>query len=205
MTRPPRALRHPLLATAAVALPFVLACSAVDCGRTVNKVVPAVREIDPEYNTDPVDCDPPVQMASTKGCAQGVITCGSTVEGNNGGGRARFDDDFYQHMLCTPQRNHYDEAGEAVYRLELPADVLAKVTLISDCAELDVASYRWEEDGRCPNVKHPRAQCEMDTSDRGGSIEIATVNQPENHLVIIDGQDGGVGNFRLKVECRTYR
>jgi hypothetical protein len=28
---------------------------------------------------------------------------------------------------------------------------------------------------------------------------------PENHLLIVDGQKGETGNFRVKVDCRTYR
>lgn len=196
---------RPLALPAMVAVPALLACSAVDCGRAANKVVPGVRSIDPEYNTAPVDCDPEFKMSAPRGCTQGTITCGDEVEGSNAPGRFKFDDDFYQHMQCTPERNHYDEAPEAVYRLHIPADVMATVTLISDCAELDVASYRWEEDDRCPTVKHPRAQCEMDTSERGGSVVISTVNVPENHLLIVDGQKGETGNFRLKVDCRTYR
>ena len=196
---------RPLMLPAMVAVPSLIACTAVDCGRKVNKVVPAVRELDPEYATEPVSCDPENKMPAPRGCTQGRLTCGDVVEGSNAPGRFTFDDDFYQHMLCTPERNHYDEAPAAVYRLEIPADVMATVTLISDCAELDIASYRWEEDDRCPNVKHPRAQCEMDVSDRGGHITISTVNVPENHLLIIDGQKGETGNFRVKVDCKTYR
>jgi hypothetical protein len=198
-------LRRPLLLPLILGVGSLLACSTVDIGRKINKVIPAIREIDSEYDTEPVECDPPFPMARPHGCAQEEITCGSIVEGNSGETGSNFDDDFYQHHMCTPERNQYDQSPEAVYLLSLPPDVLATLTLVSDCADLDLASYRWEGSGKCPTARHNRAQCEMDISDRGGSIDIATVNTGEHHLIIIDGKKGAEGNFRLQVKCRTYR
>jgi hypothetical protein len=188
-----------------VAVPALLACSMNTCGRAAHKVVPAVREIDPAFATEAVPCEEKVPMPSQKGCAMQDLSCGDEVLGSTTFGPSLFDDDFYQTMMCAPAREQYRDSPEAIYRLTIPADIRAKVTLVSDCADLDLATYRWEETGRCPTSKHPRAQCEMNTGRGGGTVIVQTVGSPEHHLVIVDGKHGERGNFRLRVDCETYR
>jgi hypothetical protein len=199
--------RHPLITVAALCLPIILACSSTDCGRTVNKVVPAVREVDPEFATAKVDCETPFRTPSPKGCAMKSISCGETIEGNNQFGERNYDDLFYVKKFCGTQRHAYEEASEAIYLLQVPSNVQADVTLSSDCADLDIASISVPPDAtnRCPTISHSVQVCEMDQSRDGGSVRITTVDRPENHFIVIDGKDGQTGNFRLRVDCKTYR
>ena len=189
-----------------VVLWSLLACSGVDLGRKAAKVVPAVEKINPEYGTEPVDCGKPYPTPAMVGCVMDTITCGGSIEGNTAaGGAMKFGDDEYQHWYCTPQRNDYEESPEAIYALEVPADIWADITLVSDCADLDVVAIAWQDTKRCPTVANNIIECEMDTSDRGGKIHVTTVNKPQTYLLVVDGKHGAEGNFRLDVKCHTYR
>lgn len=199
--------RHPLLLLIATAAPVVLACGGTDLGRQVNKVIPAVREVDREFATEPVACDEPYRTPSPSGCAMQTISCNSEVEGNNRFGDNNFDDDFYVSKFCGTQRHAYDESPEAIYLLTLPGNVQADITLTSDCGDLDLASVSTSPDAtnRCPTISHTVQVCEMDQGGRGGSVRITTVDRPENHFIVVDGKNGFTGNFRLRVDCKTYR
>ncbi|MFM2247643.1 MAG: hypothetical protein RL071_3717 [Pseudomonadota bacterium] len=186
----------------------LLACSGglVDCGRAAHTVIPAVREIDPEYATEPVDCSQDYPTEAARGCAIREISCGDVVLGNNTNGIEAFDEDFYQHKACTPQRHSYSKGPEAIYSLNIPANTWVDVVLASDCVDLDVFSANWDNPRKCPTPSHVNVtQCEADVTDRGGKITITTVDRPEAHLVWVDGKEGATGNFRLTVRCRTYR
>jgi hypothetical protein len=192
----------------AVFSPLLLACSGIPltCGRTVNKVIPAVREIDPDFDTDPVDCEPDFPKTSPKGCSIANITCGSIIEGNNDNRFHKFDGNFYVSKACTPERHSYEKGPDAPYFLELPANVWADIHLVSDCADLDIFSATWDRPHQCPTPSHTNInQCEADVSRRGGKITITTVSKPETHLVWVDGKYGATGTFRLEVKCREYR
>lgn len=199
--------RHPLLLLAAAAVPIVLACSGTDFGRKINEVVPAVREVDPEFATEAVSCDEPYRTPPPKGCAMQSISCGDEVEGNNQFGEKNYDDQFYVKKFCGTQRHAYEEAAEAIYLLTVPSNVQADVVLTSDCADLDISSISVPPDAtnRCPTLSHSVQVCEMDQSRGGGSVRITTVDRAETHFVVVDGKDGQTGNFRLRVDCRNYR
>lgn len=188
-------------------IPMLLACGGLlNCGRTVNKIIPAVREIDPDFNTEPVDCEHDYPAPSPKGCYIERISCKSVIEANNASGFRQFDETFYQSQKCTPERHGYAEGQDSPYALDLPPNTWADIILTSDCADLDVFSATWDKPTKCPTASHTNInQCEADTSRRGGSILITTVNKPEKHLVWVDGKHGAVGNYRLEVKCRTYR
>ena len=135
----------------------------------------------------------------------GTLACGETLSGNNEFGTANFDDDFYQGKFCTPQRSRYVESPEAIYMLEVPADIKAVVTLTSECEDLDLVALSWNETERCPTIKHNISECEMDTHTGGGSVTLTTVTRAQKYLVIVDGKKGLTGNFELAVECSEYR
>ncbi len=200
-------IRRPLLVLCAAALPVVLACSGTDIGRTINEVVPSVREVDPEFATEKVPCDEPFSTPAPKGCAMATLSCGDQVQGNNAFGEQNYDDAFYVGKFCGPQRHQYEEAPEAIYLLEVPGNVQADVTLSSDCVDLDIASISVPPDAtnRCPTLSHAVQVCEMDQGRGGGSVRITTVDRAETHLIVVDGKKGVTGNFRLRVDCRTYR
>lgn len=200
--------RQRRLFTLAPAAAFLLACSGglVDCGRTVNKVIPAVREIDPEYATEPIDCKKPYESEAPLGCAIREVQCGDVIVGNTSNGIMHFDESFYQHKACTPERHEYGLAPESIYALNIPANTWVDVLLASDCVDLDVFSANWDNPRKCPTPSHVNVtQCEADVTERGGKITITTVDRPEAHLLWVDGKRGATGNFRLTVNCRRYR
>jgi hypothetical protein len=195
---------RPIRTGLAMFVPLLLACGGLplNCGRTVNKVIPVVREFD----TEPVDCDRDFPKAAPKGCSIATLHCGSVVEGNNDNSFYQFDGSFYVSQKCTPERHDYDKGPDAPYFLELPSNTWAEIVLASDCADLDIFSATWDRPNKCPTPSHTNInQCEADVSRRGGQILITTVDKPETHLVWVDGKYGAVGNFRLEVKCREYR
>lgn len=179
-----------------------------DATRQIAKVVPVVEKVAAEATREPVACDPAFQSDQPRGCSIATLTCGSTIEGNNTGMKQRWSDQFYVSAFCTPYRHYYEEAGESVYRLEVPANILATVRLDSDCADLDVVAMSWPDTaGSCPGDEHVGRirECEMDTHEGGGAIKVATVDKPQVFLLGVDGKQGAAGNFRLTVSCSTYR
>lgn len=213
-------MRKPLLVlTGLVTVLGVLGVGAVvgiaACGnngvrevqRQAAKVVPSLKTVSEELNREPIQCDTEIPTPSPKGCTIQTITCGSVVEGSTATMDRRWGDDFYNKAFCTPYRHNYDEAPEAVYRLEMPPNIQADVYLDSDCADLDVISMSWEETSRCPTLDHVGRlrECEMDTKKGGGKIRMTTVDDPQVYVVAVDGQQGQTGNFRLTVKCSTYR
>ena len=188
----------------------ILGCgnnSVREATRQVAKVVPAVEQVTQEITREKVQCDTPIKTPSPRGCTIETLTCGSVVEGNNTGMARHFSDQFYVSAFCTPYRHYYEEAGEAVYRLEVPANIQVDVTLESDCADLDVFSMSWADTSSCPNLGHTGRirECEMDEHPGGGHIRMTTVDKPQVYTVGVDGKQGQTGNFRLTVKCSTYR
>lgn len=196
-------------------LPLSLMLLAMGCGnnsvrevqRQVTKVVPALGKVSEAASYEEVQCDQVINTSPARGCTIQTITCGSVVEGNTQFGEKRFGDQFYVSAFCTPYRHFYEDAPEAVYRLEMPPNVQADVRLDSDCADLDVFSMSWSDTRSCPteaNVGRIR-ECEMDTHEGGGKIRMTTVDNPQIYVVGVDGKNGATGNFRLTVVCSTYR
>ena len=172
------------------------------------KMIPALEHVDPSWGDAPVDCDashaPPT---ATTGCIHKKIKCNTVLEDTTRGGENHFGDDFYQGGYCTPQRNDYEESPEAIYQLRVKPNTQVDMRLDSNCADLDLAAMSWDET-RCPTVEHAPAiqkECEMDTRTRGGSLRLTTVKNPQTYLIAVDSKDGAFGNFRLTVNCRTYR
>lgn len=178
-----------------------------DATRQIAKVVPVVEKVATEATREPVKCDPVVQSAQPRGCSIQTITCGSVIDGNNTGMAQRWGDQYYVTAFCTPHRHYYEEAGESVYRLEVPPNIQADVRLDSDCADLDIVAMSWADTSSCPREEHANRirECEMDTHDGGGTVRLTTVDKPQVYVIGVDGKQGAAGNFRLTVTCSTYR
>lgn len=155
--------------------------------------------------TASVGCDATFP-APVRGAPTDQLQCGGSVTGTTEGGSSSFGDEFYQRAFCTPARRHYDDAPEAIYRLEVPADTQATVTLDSPCAELDLAAVAWALDGIPTTAQVNRVrECEMDTHGGGGKLTLTAVDKAQVFLVVVDGQEGAAGPFRLEAACGTYR
>ncbi len=186
---------------------ILLAIGCDDMGRNAAKVFPVLEKIDEDLAQPSIDCEPPYPTPTPR--ANGIvgnITCGSVIEGNTANGTKLLGDDFYQSAFCTPERSQYDASPELIYRLEVPSDLEAEVTLISDCADLDLVGISWAEE-RVPKPEHGRSisQCDMDTTRKGGKLRLNAVGKDWYYLVGVDGKGGQTANFRLSVKCYTFR
>ena len=189
-------------------LVFVLLSACDNLGFRAAKMIPALEQIDPSWADDPVDCEathaPP---DATFGCVHKKISCNTVLEDTTIGGESHFGDDFYQGGYCTPQRNDYERSPEAIYQLRVKPNTQVDLRLDSNCADLDLVAMSWDEN-RCPTVKHAPAiqkECEMDTRSGGGTLRLTTVKNAQTYLIAVDGKQGASGNFRLTVNCGTYR
>ncbi|MCK6503129.1 hypothetical protein L6R53_07000 [Myxococcota bacterium] len=186
------------------ALPLALSCD--ELGRNAAKVFPVLEKVDEDYAEPSIPCDPPFQSPTARNGIVADITCDSEVEGNNATGTRLWGDTFYQKAFCTPERNQWDNGPEDIYRLKVPADLEATVTMVTDCAELDLVGVSWQERS-VPRTEHHSAinQCDMDIGRKGGKLRLNAVGKDWYYLVGVDGRNGETGNYRLKVKCTTFR
>jgi hypothetical protein len=182
-------------------------CCGSDMKQTFAKYVPAVRKVSPEFDYHDVSCDTDVYTPKALGCTTGSLSCGAVVEANNKHGNKLWDDDFYQQARCTPERNDYEDSPEVVWALEVPPNTQADIRLDSNCADLDVIAAYWVDTEHCPTSSHAHRinECEMETKRGSGKLRLTTVDKAQVYLVGVDGKHGETGNFRLTVECATYR
>jgi len=154
-----------------------------------------------------MQCETNIATPKQRRCGSQTLSCGSIVEGYSGAGEGRWSDTFYHRARCVPTKHGYGKAPEMTYRLKLEPNQEAIVTLVSDCADLDLFGFRWEEKGTCPKDRHGERilECEMDDTKRGGQIKLNSVNKAVNYLVGVDGKKGAEGNYRISVACRTNR
>ncbi|MCB9777290.1 MAG: hypothetical protein H6742_01835 [Alphaproteobacteria bacterium] len=166
---------------------------------------PGAREPAAQQSDGRMACDPPIATPSPTNGVVGSLTCGGSVEGWTGAGEMTWGDDFYQRAFCTPRRSDYDGSPEVVYELLLEADVQADIKLTSPCTDLDLVAVAWQVG--IPGLEHTGriAECEMDAKTGDGKIRLTTVSKPQRYLVAVDGKEGNEGNFRLDVQCSTYR
>ncbi len=186
---------------------LLLAVSCDSMGRLAAKFIPAMERLNEEWAPPQMDCESNIPTQKPMRCVAGRIACNDVVEGYSGAGERHYTDKFYGGAKCVPRKHRYDVAPEMIYRLKLQPNTEAIVELVSDCADLDVFGFRWEEKGTCPKDRHYERipECEMDDSPRGGRIKLNAVNKPVTYLVGVDGKKGAVGNYRLSVTCRQSR
>lgn len=149
------------------------------------------------------ECSAGGEMPPPRGCVSGSLACGSSVSGTTLGGDSAWDDDFYSKAFCFPAGDKH-RGSERVYLLEMPENMEATITMTSDCVDLDLVALAWAYDGDCPGAGHPVSECEGDAKRGGGSVRVQSFNS-RTYLVGIDGKDGAVGPYTLKVDCRELR
>ena len=149
------------------------------------------------------DCSAGGEMPPARGCVSGTLACGTSVSGTTLGGDSAWDDDFYAKAFCFPSGDKH-RGSERVYLLEMPPNMEATIYLTSDCVDLDLVALAWVYEGDCPGAGHPVAECEGDAKRAGGSVRVQSFKS-RTYLVGIDGKDGAVGPYTLKVDCRELR
>jgi hypothetical protein len=151
-----------------------------------------------------LDCSAEIESLATSGCGHVELDCGSVITARMGEGDSTFSDDFYENMHCIPVASGYGGA-DAVYSLQVPASTEAVIRLESPCAELHLASFRWEDRTSCPSAEGTAHACEMDARSDSPVIKITSI-RPERNLIIVDGVGGLDSVYRLSVTCNgDYR
>lgn len=190
--------RRPLLAVVALIGASTLACGNVK--QAADRAKEAAEEAKRQASTPPMPCDAPVNEQEPIECLSGTLTCGSVVEGTTAGGDSNFTDAFYANKFCFPAGD--DHGGpERVYRLPVGAYTQVRVTLQSDCEDLDLALVAWTHEGRCPSVDSMIPECEGQNRRGGDRATVQTFNNPREYLVVVDGKAKATGTYRLSVEC----
>ena len=151
-----------------------------------------------------LDCSAEIESLATSGCGLVELDCGSVVTARMGEGDSTFSDDFYENMHCIPVASGYGGV-DAVYSLQIPASTEAVIRLESPCADLHLASFRWEDRTSCPSAEGTAHACEMDARSDSPVIKITSI-KPERNLIIVDGVGGLDSVYRLSVTCNgDYR
>jgi len=185
---------------------FLAGCNAL--GEFAAKFIPPLERVNEDWAPPQMECEPRIATTTPRQCIASQIACGDTVEGHSAAGKKKWGDEFYRGAKCVPSSYNYDAAPEMTYRLKLKPNQEAIVKLISDCGDLDLFGFRWEDkDLECPAARHYGriAECEMEDTPRGGAIKLTAVNKPVNFLVGVDGKKGATGNYRISVTCRQNR
>jgi hypothetical protein len=192
----------------------ILACSG-ELGHRAAELFPFLRMSRPELSYAPVDCEEDYERPSEpRGCVAEKISCGDEIESTNRGGSSRFGDQFYMRGQLTPFGHDYDASEEVVYELELDPQTHAELTLISPCADLDLAAFAYEDGFKsCPKIGRSLIETEFSSNETAIDQIILETTQlrgkakTRKYLVIVDGKgeeggsDGQEGNYRLEVKC----
>ena len=191
--------------------PALLLLSMIGCdtlGPLVAKFVPVLEMLNEEWAPIDMECDQMYASRTPKRCLTAEIKCGDEIKGNNKMGRSTFDDDFYRGATCFAISAEGGHSGpELVYRLNLAKKHTAVATLVSDCADLDIFTMRWNDrDLECPGPQHAQrvGECQDDMTPRGGRVTMSATGKAETYLIAIDGKSRATGNFHLKVECDAF-
>lgn len=152
--------------------------------------------------TPSLPCGAPVPEVEPVGCISGELRCGDTVEGTTVGGESNWDDKYYATEFCFPGGD--DHGGpERAYLLHAPAYSSIRITLQSDCVDLDIAAMAFNYEGRCPTSQNSIPECEGDAHRGGGTVLLQNFNNPRTYIVGVDGKGRETGPFRLTVECEA--
>ena len=134
-------------------------------------------------------------------CATDVIACGQTIRGHTRGGVNRYDTRFHEQFQCWPATRNKDSGDERVYRLEMPADTRAYVTLDTPCADLDATMIKLQTN-ECPKSNSLIRQCHSLPKD-GTTREVMYVewDKPSVWWIVVEGRSEEEGAFALSVQC----
>ncbi len=135
------------------------------------------------------------------GCVTASISCDETVRGHSrGAGDSHFDARFYQAKYCAVTSDTYDN-GERIYRFKMPSHSQATVALESPCEDLDLFVLQWTQPG-CPTRGASVGTCDASTRDGSGRVELESIKNPREFLLVVEGKNGVHAPFDLTVSCR---
>lgn len=135
-------------------------------------------------------------------CATDVIGCGQTIRGHTRGGVNKYDTDFHEQFQCWPATRNKDSGDERVYRLDLPEETRAYVTLDTPCADLDLTAIKLTSN-ECPKTNSMIRQCVSDP-ENGTTREVFQFEwgKPSTWWLVVEGNgEGQEGAFALHVQC----
>ncbi|MEY3213367.1 MAG: hypothetical protein RIT28_3848 [Pseudomonadota bacterium] len=158
-------------------------------------------DADGDTDWDPgLDCDASYSTAAPGAgdCLTGALKCGDVITATTQGGSDVYDGDFYSAAKCFVPFTSYD-GPERVYEVDLPADVVATISLSAPCSDHGIAFARWEDDSRCPNEDHTITSCEGKEDSSGAELTMWS-DRESRYLLIVDG--ASASPFAVKIECQ---
>ena len=158
-------------------------------------------DADGDTDWDPgLDCDATYSTAAPGAgdCLTGALKCGDVITATTQGGSDVYDGDFYSAAKCFVPFSSYD-GPERVYEVELPADVVATISLSAPCSDHAIAFARWEDDSRCPTQDHTITSCEGKEDASGAELTMWS-DRDSRYLLIVDG--ASASPFAVKIECQ---
>lgn len=153
-------------------------------------------------DSEAFDCDQSVSPETLlDDCVTAEVACGDGFIATTVGGSQHLTDKAYERWNCTPFPEEYN-ANERIYHFTHPGNGTVTFHLDSPCAEMDIAVVRWEywvTDGDCPNEDTIIGECEMDATDKGGSVDVW--DSSENHYLVVVASRDVNDLFRLRIDC----
>lgn len=145
-----------------------------------------------------VRCDEPIAQDVAPDGTAGVLACGGWVLGGTAGGIGRFDEAFYRDADCAGIRRH--GGNERIYRLDVPSDQRAVVSLDSPCGALDLVALRSEQ---FPTSADAVEACEAGSGSGGGRSVELWGEDAATWYVVVQGHAAEEHNFSLSVACEA--
>jgi hypothetical protein len=159
---------------------------------------------DTDTDTDADLCDASLSSASPggPGCYTGVLSCGDVVEATNEGGDSSYVGEDWESWFCTPNLDRHDyDSPERVYQMFIPARTTATFDFATPCEDLDLFVLYWADEDTCPTSGAITPECEAADNEEDRDTVSVWSDVGAQYLVIVDGRDGGTGNFRVSVTC----
>ena len=139
-------------------------------------------------------------------CITQTVTCGDTIFGTNlGGSTAYGSKEYINTYACAGQWGFEADysAPERVFHFVMPGGEHADIELEAPCADMRLTAL-FVPSEECPT--DPGSCSSPTMSNTKGSTqtligEFGHATQDRDFYFIVDGLDGEIGNFRLKVNC----
>ena len=148
-----------------------------------------------------IDCGADYDTPAPSSCLTGTIECGDSFLATTEGGTTFFGLQQWKDAQCADWLGVDSDitvldGPERIYEFEVPAGKYGKIVVESPCEELELRTVLLG-DTICPSGP---SNCRVATGD-WDEQEVTALLGDNTYLVIVDGYDGGEGNFELHASC----
>ncbi|MBT3224220.1 MAG: hypothetical protein HN348_34565 [Proteobacteria bacterium] len=148
-----------------------------------------------------IDCGADYDTPTPSSCLTDTIDCDSSFLATTVGGTTFFGLQQWKDAQCadwlgTESDTTILDGPERVYEFDVPDGKYGKVIVESPCEELELRAVKLG-DTNCPSSP---TNCRVATGDWDDQ-EVTALQGGNTYLIIVDGYDGGEGNFELRSTC----